>query len=275
MENEMNYKVKIENGILKANIDGRHYIWMCRAPRRAPVETKSGLYVLTDDMGYCCYVGESDNFKTRMSAHESEDKFCWWSTSVFFWDESPSGAFDSTDDRRWYEKNLKKILEAKHPTFTKKVYNKPKPNSGDEVLKELLSLLDMIGFETVQSDEETESGGQVPAAERATRRTQPMSPRPTSRNSASRQEPTPHKNHRPPLGAWPNYTTLARAIAERRGRPGAAGGIQQKLTNFWIPGRRQYAHANQQTRTMLEGLGVEFDETGFVKSCAAVPFPLP
>lgn len=142
----MHYKVKIESDILTAKIDGHHSIWMCRAPRNAPSESKSGVYILIDDRGYCCYVGETDNFKSRMRRHESEDKFCWWSRSIFFWDEISSGAFNSTDDRRWYEKQLKEIAERTHPTFTKSVQNKPKPLSGDEVLLEMLSLLDVIGF---------------------------------------------------------------------------------------------------------------------------------
>lgn len=142
----MHYKVKIENDILMARIDGHHSIWMYRAPRSAPSDPKPGLYILIDDRGYCCYVGETDNFKGRMRTHESTDKFCWWSHSIFFWDDSSSGAFNSTDDRRWYEKQLKEIAERNHPTFTKSVQNKPKPLSGDDVLSEMLSLLDVIGF---------------------------------------------------------------------------------------------------------------------------------
>ena len=78
----------------------------------------------------------------------------------------------------------------------------------------------------------------------------------------------------PPRGAWPNYTSLANAIAEKNGKPGAARGIQQKLTNFWIPSRGRYAKANVETRQMLESFGIVFDSDGFVKSCENVPFPL-
>ena len=147
----MHYKVKIENDILMARIDGHHSIWMYRAPRSAPSESKPGLYILIDDRGYCCYVGETDNFKSRMRTHESTDKFCWWSHSIFFWDDSSSGAFNSTDDRRWYEKQLKEFAERNHPTFTKSVQNKPKPLSGDDVLSEMLALLNVIGFDVKNS----------------------------------------------------------------------------------------------------------------------------
>ena len=92
---------------------------------------------------------------------------------------------------------------------------------------------------------------------------------------SSRAEPTPHKNHHPPLGVWPTYTALAKAIANKNGKPGTAGGIQQKLTNFWVPSRRRYAKANVTTRQMLESFKIIFDSEGFVKSCANVPYPLP
>ena len=143
----MNYKVKIEDGVLKARIDGHHSIWMHRAPRSSAAERKPGLYLLVDDRGYCCYVGETDNFKARMGTHESHDKFCWWSHCIYFWDEGPHSAFSSTDDRRWYEKQLKEAIEARHPTFTKSVQNKPQPESGDDVLGEIFALLDVIGFD--------------------------------------------------------------------------------------------------------------------------------
>lgn len=91
----------------------------------------------------------------------------------------------------------------------------------------------------------------------------------------SRAEPIPHKNHHPPLGAWPTYTALAKAIADKNGKSGTAGGIQQKLTNFWVPSRRRYAKANAATRQMLSSYKVDFDDDGFVKSCANVPYPLP
>lgn len=143
----MNYVVKIEDGILMARVAGHHTIWMYRAPRSSSVEEKPGLYLLVDDRGYCCYVGETDKFKTRMCSHESTDKFCWWTHSIYFWDEAPHSAFSSTDDRRWYEKKLKEAIEIRHPTFTKMVQNKPKPESGDEVLNEMLALLDVIGFD--------------------------------------------------------------------------------------------------------------------------------
>ena len=84
----------------------------------------------------------------------------------------------------------------------------------------------------------------------------------------------PHKNHRPKLGSWPNHTALAKAIAVKNGKPGTAGGILQKLTNFWAPSRGCYAKANVETRQMLESFGVVFDSDGFVKSCENVPFPL-
>lgn len=265
----MNYKVKIDDGVLKARLDGHHTIWMYRAPRSHAVEPKQGLYLLVDDRGYCCYVGETDNVKTRMGTHASHDKFCWWTHSIYFWDEGPHSAFSSTDDRRWYEKQLKEAIESHHPTFTKNVQNKPRPESGEDVLHEILALLDVIGFETNASLPCLASQGGD--ASEPTSQPQP-GPRPPG---STHIEPTPHRNHRPPLGDWPTYTELARAIAERRGLPGTAGGIQQKLTNFWAPGRGRYAKANPTTRQMLEDFGVKFDDDGFVESCAGVPYPLP
>ena len=72
------------------------------------------------------------------------------------------------------------------------------------------------------------------------------------------------------------FVTLnkGRAIADKNGKPGTAGGIQQKLTNFWVPSRRRYAKANTATRQKLESVGIIFDEEGFVTSCANVPYPL-
>ena len=107
----MNYQVKIDDGILKAKISGHHSIWMHRAPRGKGAEAKPGIYILADERGYCCYVGETDSFKVRMASHESKDKFCWWTHSIYFWDENPTTAFGSTDDRRWYEKSLKEAVE--------------------------------------------------------------------------------------------------------------------------------------------------------------------
>ena len=127
----------------------------------------------------------------------------------------------------------------------------------------MLSLLDVIGFET----------GMFTSS--PTIDSLPEPPRPDhSGTQGRRPEPLPHKNHKPPLGGWPNYTALARAIAETLGKPGAAGGINQKLTNFWAPGRGRYSKASPGTRRMLESYGVEFDKDGFVKSCANVPFPI-
>jgi len=261
----MNYNVTIEDGVMKAKIAERSFslIWMHRKPRGRPVESKPGLYILVDDRGYCCYVGETKNFKERMARHESEDKFCWWKHSIFFWDEHPSSAFASTDDREWYEKRLKEIVAKKHPTFMKKVHNPPSPASGEEVLRAIVSLLDVIGFERGELTAPTVIG----QPERQVRIEQSSSQGRTS-------EPLPHKNHRPPLGSWPNYTALAHAIAEANGKPSTAGGIHQKLTNFWAPGRGRYSKANSETRTMLESYGIVFDREGFVKSCANVPFPL-
>lgn len=262
----MNYKVRIDDGILKARIDGHHTIWMHRAPREKPVDAKPGIYVLTDSRGYCCYVGETDNLKNRMSTHETRDKFCWWTHTVYFWDDSPAAAFSSTDDRRWYEKRMKESVESKHPTFTKTVQNKPEPVSGKEVLGEMLDLLDVIGFDTAKEALSQESPSPDASSHHpATKK---------SSSKASRVEPFPPKNHKPPLGPWPNHTTLAKAIANKNGKPGTAGGILQKLMNFWVPGRRRYAKASPETRKMLEAYGVEFDGDGFVKSCERVPFPL-
>lgn len=100
------------------------------------------------------------------------------------------------------------------------------------------------------------------------------SPPPPPPPPSGREEPIPKKNHHPPLGAWPTYTALAKAIANKNGKPGTAGGIQQKLTNFWVPSRRRYAKANAATRQKLESVGIIFDEEGFVTSCANVPYPL-
>lgn len=258
----MNYKVSIEDGILKAKVDGRHTIWMYYAPRGKTVEQRPGIYVLTDDRGYCCYVGEASNVKTRLPRHEGERKLQWWTHVIYFCDEGLH-AFASTGDRHWYEKNLKEVIETKHPTFTERVQNEPEPTSGKEVLCEMMSLLNVIGFKTLRPS-------QIPS-----------DPQPMCLHGRSQQhkrqssEPVPNKNHHPPLGAWPTYTALAKAIADKNGKPGTAGGIQQKLTNFWVPSRRRYAKANATTRQMLESFKIVFDSEGFVKSCANVPNPLP
>lgn len=162
----MNYRVRIDDEILKAKIDRHNSIWMYRAPREKPIDIKPG----------------------------------------GFGAEAPS-------------------------------------------------------FSTVPEIENSQSHNPVTDQHRPSGRACP--------------EPTPHKNHKPKLGAWPNYTVLARAIAEKNGKPGTAGGIQQKLTNFWVPGRGRYAKANVVTRQMHESFGVVFDGDGFVKSCESVPFPLP
>ena len=265
----MNYRVRIDDEILKAKIDRHNSIWMYRAPREKPIDIKPGVYILADERGYCCYVGQTDNFKRRMADHRNRDKFCWWTHTIYFWDENSDAAFISKDDREWYEKKLKEVVEVKHPTFTKKVHRQPRnPGGGEDVLKEMLDLLKVIGF-----DAETPSFSTAPEIENS----QSHNPVTDQHRPSGRAcpEPTPHKNHKPKLGAWPNYTVLARAIAEKNGKPGTAGGIQQKLTNFWVPGRGRYVKANVVTRQMLESFGVVFDSDGFVKSCENVPFPLP
>ena len=258
----MKYEVRIDEGVLKARIAGNHTIWMHRSPRGQSVEAKPGVYVLVDDRGYCCYVGETDNIKERISKHENDDKFCWWTHTIYFWDANPSSSFSSTDDRRWFEKQMKEAVESKHPTFTKTVQSKPEPDSGLEVLSEMQALLYVIGFETQRPV--------TPSLNPQPRQTQ-RRPQPSHHQSS---EPMPYKNHRPKLESWPNHTALAKAIAEKNGKPGTAGGILQKLTNFWAPSRGRYAKANVETRQMLESFGVVFDSDGFVKSCENVPFPL-
>lgn len=265
----MNYKVKKDEETFEAQIAGPHTIWLHRAPRAKSVDAKPGIYVLTDSRGYCCYVGETDNLKQRMSEHESTNKYWWWTHTIYFWDENSDKAFSSTDDRHWYEKSMKESVESKHPTFTKNVHAKPEPAGGKEVLGEMLALLDVIDFDTAKKA--SSPGSPHPVAS--------SRPTPTKKSSSktSRAEPSPPKNHRPPLGPWPNHTTLAKAIAKKNGKPGTAGGILHKLTNFWEPGRGTsgaYSRANPETRKMLQAFGVEFDGDGFVKSCARVPFPL-
>ena len=252
----MKYEVRIDDNVLKVRIAGNHTIWMHRSSRSQTTESKPGVYILVDERGYCCYVGETDNIKERISTHESRDQFCWWTHTIYFWDANPSSAFSSTDDRRWFEKQMKVAVEPRHPTFTKAVQNKPEPDSGSEVLSEMLALLNVIGFETMlQSPPSPPPPQQLPPPQ-------------------SSEEPTPHKNHHPPLGDWPTYTALAKAIADKNGKPGTAGGIQQKLTNYWVPSRLRYVKANATTRKMLESFKIVFDSEGFVKSCANVPNPL-
>ncbi len=263
----MNYKVRINDEILRVKIDGHNSIWMCRASREKPIDKKPGIYILTDERGYCCYVGQTDDFKRRMGDHR-RDNFCWWTYTIYFWDENSDAAFVSEDDRKWYERALKEAVETKHPNFTKKVQRHPRrPGGGETVLKEILDLLKVIEFEVEAPS---------PSAEHEIGDSQ-------SHNSVADQhrqrgmanpEPTPHKNHQPHLGAWPSYTALAKAIAEKNGKPGTAGGIQQNLTNFWMPSRSRYAKAGAERRQMLESFGVVFDGEGFVKSCENVPFPL-
>lgn len=264
----MNYIVRMDGEVLKAKVDEHmHSIWMCRTLREKPIDEKPGIYILIDSQGYCCYVGQTSGLQGRMRDHRNERKLFWWTHTVYFLDENPDGAFLSKDHREWYEKSLKEAVEFKHPTFTNRVGRQPrKPNGGESVLKEMLDLLKVIGFDakvpaptTTLEIEHSESHHR-----QADRR-----PR-----NESRTEPSSRITHRPPLGAWPNYTALAKAIAERRGMPGTAGGILQKLTNFWIPSRGRYAKANPETRQLLESFGVKFDGDGFVKSCASVPFPL-
>lgn len=265
----MNFEVKIDGDILKAKIGGHHTIWMCRAPRGVSIKTKSGIYILTDNRGYCCYVGQTNNFRSRMATHASNDKFFWWTHTIYFWDgtdDDKLDAFASTGQRQWYEKKMKEAIELKHPTFTEKVQKEPKPPSGDEVLGEMLDLLDVIDFATDKKLPSPGLGHPVASSR----------PTPTKKSSskASRAEPSPPKNHRPPLGSWPSHTALAKAIAVKNGNPKADGGILHKLTNFWESGRNRYTKASPKTRKMLESFGVEFDSDGFVKSCACVPYPL-
>lgn len=207
----MNYEVSIDAGILKAKIADRHTVWMWRAPRGASINWASvkrplGIYILTDKHGYCCYVDQTNNFRSRMSTHEHQGKFCWWTHTIYFWDESERlNAFASTGDRQWYEKKMKEAIENKHPTFTEKVQNEPKPKSGDEVLGEMLALLDIIDFDT--DKKASSSGSTHPSAS--------SRPTPTKKSSSktSRAEPSPPKNHKPPLGpSWPSYTALAKAM---------------------------------------------------------------
>ena len=254
------YEVTIDDEIWRVKrIDKRHPIWMCHAPREKPINAKPGIYILTDDSGNRCYVGETDNFKRRMQDHKR--KLRWWAYTIYFWEDDQNSAFLQTDDRYWYEKHLKESVETKHKTVTQRVHNRPEPNCGREVLKEMLDLLEVIKFD---AEDVMESSDQI-------QRNLPMR---MQCEDGRAPEPIPHRNHRPPLGDWPTYTALAHAIAEKNGSPGTAGGIQQKLTNFWAPGRGRYCKANTATRQMLESYGVAFDMDGFVKSCANVPFPL-
>ena len=266
----MNYIVEIDDEIMKAKKSAKHKsIWMCRVPREKPVDKKPGVYILVDGQGYCCYVGETSNLQERMRRHRNGKELFWWTHTVYFWDENSDASFQSTDDRHWYEKKLKESVEFKHPTFTDQVSKNPrKPEGGEEVLYEMLDLLKVIEF-----DAEVTSSPSSPRSDNLqVHNRNSLAGR--RRQSISSTEPFPRKNHRPPLGNWPTYTALAKAIAERRGIS-TAGGILQKLTNLWIPSRGSHAKANAETRQMLESLGVKFDADGFVKSCAEVPYPLP
>jgi hypothetical protein len=257
----------------------------------AQVGQEPMVYILIGDARSAYYVGEATDARKRLSEHLGG--FSWWNRALVF--HHRSGAFGNSGTRKYLQQGLFDKMRALGPAivFASKVAGSQEPENGAapilDQIYQFCRILSILPF--CASSPDLFVGGAisaiVPVAE-------PLPPPPqktetkilpetetgtkteaeTGTKTKKHPEPEPHKEHHPPLGSWHRIGKLARAIAERNGKPGTAGGIEQKLTNFWAPGRGRYAKANPETRAMLEYYGVEFDDEGFVKSCANVPLQL-
>jgi hypothetical protein len=242
----------------------------------AQVGQEPMVYILIGDARSAYYVGEANNARQRLTEHVSG--FSWWNRALVF--HHRSGAFGNSGTRKYLQQGLFDKMRALGPAivFASKIAGSQEPENGaapilDQICQ-FCRVLSILPFCTASTD--LFVGGAisavVPDAELLP--PSPPPPPPPPPPSTRYPEPKPHKNHHPPLGQWRRYGELAKAIAARNGRPGTAGGIEQKLTNFWVPGRGRYCKANPETRAMLEHYGVDFDDDGFVKSCANVPLQL-
>ncbi len=222
--------------------------FQCPRKREAiPHDASKGVYLLLDDRHTLCYVGEAGRgaggIGSRILNHVNS-KETWWSHAVFF-----VGPFEKDEDLRyWVERRL---FELAKPHFavvsSAPEWKRPVPDKGDETLRNILSLCALLGL--------------------------PFS-RPIGPQKPSREEPYPGKNHNVPHGNWPGLRALAQAIAAEKNEGKGDQGMEQVLKNFWVPSRQKWRKAGPQMRALLESVGVEFDDEGFVKSCAKVPFPL-
>ena len=234
-------------------IDGNAFgIRAFQCPRTSiPDNDSKGVYLLLDDRHTRCYIGEagkgSGGVGARIASHANA-KEAWWTHAVFF-----VGAFDDDEDLRyWIERCLFDLAKPYFSVVSSAAeWKKPIPDGGEEILEKILLVCALLGLPFSRPGKTEEP---VPP------------PLPA--------EPFPQKNHNVPHGAWPGLGALARAIATERNGGKGSGGIEQVLKNFWVPSTGKWRKAGSKMRALLESVKVEFDNEGFVKSCAKVSCPL-